>query len=32
MIHIDDKFIVPGNNISDLVTSVYGNIRERYAD
>ena len=32
MIHIDDKFIVPGNNISHLVASVYGNILERYAD
>ena len=24
MIHINDKFIVPGNDISDLVSSVYG--------
>ena len=32
MIHKDDTFIVPGNNISDLVASVYGNIHERYAD
>ena len=32
MIYIDDKFIIPGNNISDLVASVYGNFHERYAD
>ena len=32
MIYIDDKFIVPGNNISDLVASVYGNIHKRCAD
>ena len=32
MIYIDDKFIIPCNNISDLVASVYGNIHERYAD
>ena len=31
MVHIDDKFVVPGDNISDLVASIYGNIHERYA-
>ena len=32
MIHIDDKFIVPGNDISDLVSSVYGDIVNNYLD
>ena len=32
MIHIDDKFIVLGNNISHLVASVYGNVHEWHAD
>ena len=32
MIHIDNKFVVPGNSITDLITSVYGNINENYAD
>ena len=32
MIHIDDKFVVPGNDISDLVYSVYGDIVNNYLD
>ena len=32
MIHIDDKFVVPGNDISDLVSSVYGDIVNNYLD
>ena len=32
MIHIDDKFIVPGIDISDLVSSVYGDIVNNYLD
>ena len=32
MIHIDNKFVVPGDSIKDLVTSVYGDIKENYAD
>ena len=32
MIHIDNKFVVPGDSITDLVTSVYGDINENYAD
>ena len=32
MIHIDDKLVVPGGNISDFVASVYGIIHESYAD
>ena len=32
MIHIDDKFIVPGNDISELVSSVYGDIVNNYLD
>ena len=31
MIHIDTRYIIPGNSIADLVTSVYGNIYEHYA-
>ena len=32
MIHIDNKFVVPGDSITDLVTSVFGNLNENYAD
>ena len=32
MIHVDDKFVVPGNDISDLVSSVYGGIVNNYFD
>ena len=32
MIHIDTKYIIPGDSIADLVTSVYGNFHENYAD
>ena len=32
MIHIYNKFVVPGDSIKDLVTSVYGGINENYAD
>ena len=32
MIHIDTKYIIPGDSIGDLVTSVYGNLNENYAD
>ena len=32
MIHIDNKFVVPGDSIKDLVTLVYGDINENYAD
>ena len=32
MIHIDTKYIIPGDSIADLVISVYGNLHENYAD
>ena len=32
LIHIDNKFVVPGDSIKDLVTSVYGDINENNAD
>ena len=32
MIHIDRKYVVPGDKICDLVSSVYGKIKENYAD
>ena len=32
MIYIDNKFVVPGDSIKDLVTSVYGDLNENYAD
>ena len=32
MIHIDNKFVVPGDSIEDSVTLVYGDINENYAD
>ena len=32
MIHIDTKYIIPGNSIADLVTSVYVNLHENDAD
>ena len=32
MIQIDNKFIIPGNSITDLVSSVYADLKENYAD
>ena len=32
MIHIDKKFVVPGDNVSSLVFSVYGDIVYNYFD
>ena len=32
MNHIDNKFIIPGNSIEDLVSAVYGDLNEHYAD
>ena len=32
MIHIDIKYIVPGDFIADFVTSVYDYLHENYAD
>ena len=32
MVHIDTKYIIPDDSIADLVTSVYGNLHENYAD
>ena len=32
MIHMYNKFVVSGDSIIDLVTSVYGDINENYAD
>ena len=32
MIHIDNKYIIPGNSIPDLVTSVHANIHENNAN
>ena len=32
MIHIDRKYVVPGDKICDLVSSVYGKIKDNYAD
>ena len=32
MVHIDTKYIIPGDFIEDLVTSVYANLHENYAD
>lgn len=31
MIHIDTRYIIPGNSIADLVTSLYGNIFKHFA-
>ena len=31
IINIDTRYIIPGNSIANLVTSVYGNIYEHYA-
>ena len=32
MIQINNKFIIPGNSITDLVSSVYADLKENYAD
>ena len=32
MIHLDERFVVPGENLSDLVTSVDGNIHKNCTD
>ncbi|WP_411023163.1 hypothetical protein, partial [Salmonella sp. s51228] len=32
MIHINNNYVVPGDKISDLVTSVYSHINESYTD
>ena len=32
MIHVDTEYTIPCNSIADLVTSVYGNLHENYAD
>ena len=29
---MDNKFVVPGDSIKDLITSVYGDINGNYAD
>ena len=31
MVHIDTKYIIPGDSIADLVISVYGNLHKNYA-
>ena len=32
MIHLDQRFVVPGGSAADLVTAVYGDIRQYYND
>ena len=32
MIHLDQRFVVPGDSAADLVTAVYGDIRQYYND
>ena len=32
MIHLDQRFVVPGGSDADLVTAVYGDFRQYYND